>query len=58
MVDFEPNLEPTPLPKIPLPKGWTDLTLLALLHVIALARIALLNARLWPDGSECNGLRQ
>ena len=48
MTDFEPNLETSPLPKIPLPQGWSDLVLFALLHVIALARIALLNARNWP----------
>ena len=57
MIDFEPNLEPESLPEIPLPKGWTKLVLLALLHVISLARIALLNARIWPDGPECDGLR-
>jgi hypothetical protein len=42
----EPNLilDPPEVPEIPLPKGWTDYTLLAILHVIALARIVLLNA--------------
>jgi len=57
MTDFEPNLELKPLPKIPLPQGWCDLTLIALLQVITLARLAILNARNWPDGSECDGLR-
>ena len=56
MTDFEPNLEPVPLPKIPLPQGWSDLTLMALLHVITLARLAIMNARNWPD-AECDGLR-
>lgn len=57
MPDFEPNLEVESSPKIPLPSGWCDLTLLSLLHVIALARLAILNARNWPMGSECDGLR-
>ena len=54
----EPDLllDPTPLPEISLPKGWTELTLQAVLHVIALARIVILNASNWP-GSECDGLR-
>ena len=56
MTDFEPNLETSPLPKIPLPKGWSDLTLMALLHVISLARLAIMNTRNWPD-SECDGLQ-
>ena len=57
MIDFEPQLEQQPLSKIPLPQGWCDLTLLALLQVITLARLAILNARNWPYGSECDGLR-
>jgi hypothetical protein len=57
MTDFEPQLELKPLPKIPLPQGWSDLVLLALLHVIAFARLAMMNARNWPDGAECDGLR-
>ena len=57
MTEFEPQLELKPLPKIPLPLGWSELVLLALLHVITLARLAILNARNWPDGSECDGLR-
>ena len=56
MTDFEPNLETSPLPKIPLPQGWSDLVLLALLHTITLARMAIMNARNWPD-VECDGLR-
>ena len=56
MTEFEPQLELKPLPKIPLPQGWSDLVLLALLHVVTLARLAIMNARNWPD-SECNGLQ-
>jgi len=55
--DPEIRLEPGDLPEIPLPKGWSELTLHAVLHVISLARIALLNAYIWPDGPECDGLR-
>jgi hypothetical protein len=36
-------LDPPDVPSIPLPKGWTDHTLLAILHVIALERIVILN---------------
>ena len=50
-------LDPTPTPEIPLPKGWTELTLRAVLHVISLARIVILNAALWPNDRECDGLR-
>jgi len=57
MIEFEPELELKPLPKIPLPQGWSELVLLALLHVTTLARLAILNARNWPDGSECDSLR-
>ena len=57
MSDFEPNLDPEPLPKIPLPQGWSDLVLLALLHTITLARLAIMNARNRPDSPECDGLR-
>ena len=35
MIEFEPELEPKPLPKIPLPQGWSEVVLLALLHVTA-----------------------
>ena len=56
MTDLKPNLEVESLPKIPLPQGWTELVLLALLHVVSLARIAILNARNWPDAG-CDGLR-
>jgi len=57
MTDFEPQLEQQPLPKIPLPQGWSKLALLALLQIVTLARLAILNARNWPDNSECDGLR-
>jgi len=50
-------LDPTPTPEIPLPKGWTELTLQAILHVIALARIVILNAANWPSDRACDGLR-
>ena len=50
-------LDPTPTPEIPLPKGWTELTLQAILHVIALARIIILNVANWPHDRECDGLR-
>ena len=50
-------LEPGKTPEIPLPKGWTDLTLQANCYVIALARIAILNAGNWPNDRECDGLR-
>jgi hypothetical protein len=50
-------LDPPEIPKIPLPKGWTDYTLLAILHIIALARIIVLNVANWPDDKECDGLR-
>ena len=55
--DPEIRLKPGDLPEIPLPKGWSELTLHAVLHVISLARIALLNAHIWPDGPECDTLR-
>ena len=42
--DLEINLEPDDLPAIPLPKGWSELTLQAVLHVITLARIVIINA--------------
>ncbi|MCL2120399.1 MAG: hypothetical protein FWH27_18450 [Planctomycetaceae bacterium] len=57
MIEFEPELELKPLPKIPLLQGWSELVLMALLHVTTLARLAILNARNWPDGPECEGLR-
>ncbi len=50
-------LDLPPTPEIPLPKGWTSLTLQTILHVIAFARIVILNASNWPDGGECDGLR-
>ena len=49
-------LEPLEIPEIPLPVGWTDYTLLAVLHVIALARIVVMNVANWPDEA-CDGLR-
>ena len=61
MVTFLPEpdilLDPPELPEIPLPKGWSEYTLLAVLHVIALARIIVLNVANWPTDSECDGLR-
>jgi len=54
--DLEINLEPDELPAIPLPKGWSELTLQAVLHVITLARIVILNAANWPSDKECDGL--
>jgi hypothetical protein len=55
----DPNiiLDPPEVPEIPLPKNWTDYTLLAILHVIALVRIVILNAANWPNDKECDGLR-
>ncbi len=55
----EPDIlfETPPTSEIPLPKGWTALTLRTILHVIAFARIVILNAHNWPDGPECDGLR-
>ena len=50
-------LDPTPTPEIPLPKGWTKLTLQTILHVIAFARIVILNAANWPNDRMCDGLR-
>ncbi len=50
-------LDPPKLPDIPLPKGWSQYTLLAVLHVIALARIIVLNVAHWPSDSECDGLK-
>jgi len=39
-------LDLPPTPEIPLPKGWSDLTLQAVLHIIfSLTRIAILNIR-------------
>ena len=50
-------LDLPPTPEIPLPKGWSDLTLQAVLHIISLARIIILNSVNWPDGPECDTLR-
>jgi hypothetical protein len=54
----EPDLilDPPKISEIPLPKAWTDYTLLAILHIIALARIVILNTANWPDDKECDGL--
>jgi len=49
------QLEPGETPEIPLPKGWTSLTLQAILHIVALTRLIILNAGNWPEG--CDGLR-
>ena len=51
------NLESNNPPEIPLPKGWTELTLQAILHIIVLARIVILNAANWPSDRTCDGLR-
>jgi hypothetical protein len=32
-------LDPPEVPKIPLPKNWTDFTLLAIFHIIALVMV-------------------
>ena len=50
-------LDPPEVPKIPLPAGWTNYTLMTVLHVIALARIIIMNAANWPDDKACDGLR-
>lgn len=44
-------LDPPEVPKIPLPAGWTNYTLITVLHVIALARIIIMNVANWPDES-------
>lgn len=56
-MDFEPYLETDNPPKISLPKGWPEFARVAILHVIALARLAIMHARCWPDGSENDTLR-
>ena len=38
-------LDPPEVPKIPLPAGWTNYTLMTVLHVIALARVLFLGGR-------------
>jgi len=38
-------LDPTPTLEIPLPKGWTKLTLQTILHVIAFVRLEFLEGR-------------
>ena len=50
-------LDPPELPPFPLPQGWSQYTLLAVLHVIALARIIVLNVAHWPSDRECGGLK-
>ena len=56
-MDYEPYIDESDLPKIPLPNGWPDIALTALLHIISMARLAIISARNWPDGPECDGLR-
>ena len=57
MMDFEPYLDDSDPPKIPLPEGWPDFAMAAVLHVIAVARLAIMSARSWPGGGECDELR-
>ncbi|MGD9128362.1 MAG: hypothetical protein PVH19_13375 [Planctomycetia bacterium] len=57
MIEFEPYLDDSKPPEIPLPEGWTEVVKAALLHVIAVARLAILSARYWPGGGECSELR-
>ena len=57
MSEIEPTLDLKSPPDIPLPKGWTNLTLQAILHAITMARIVILNSSIWPDGPECDTLR-
>ena len=54
----EPDIlfDPPRLPEIPLPRGWSQHTLLAVLHVIMLARNVVMNVVNWPD-KEYDGLR-
>jgi len=52
-----PFFEPGDPPEIPLPQGWPGLTLQAILHVMALARIVILHAGNWPGDRACDGLR-
>lgn len=56
-MDYEPYLDTEDPPKIPLPKGWPDFALEAILHVIALPRLAIMHAFCWPDGPESDTLR-
>ena len=43
MMDFEPYLDDSDPPKIPLPEGWPDFAMAAVLHVIAVARLAIMS---------------
>jgi hypothetical protein len=36
-------------PKLSLPEGWPSIAIDAILHVIAVARIAMIHARDWPS---------
>lgn len=56
-MDFEPYLDDSDPPKIPLPEGWPGFAVAAVLHIIAVARLAIMLARSWPDGGECSELR-
>ena len=57
MIDFEPHLDDSEPPKIPLPEGWPEVALAAVLHIIAVVRLAIMSARYWPDKGECSELR-
>ena len=56
MTDQEPYIDESELPKIPWPNSWPDIALTALRHIISLIRPAIIAARNWPDGLECDGL--
>lgn len=53
----EPRNDDSNPPKIPLPDGWPSLALDALLHVMSLARLAIINARNWPSDADDLNLR-
>ena len=36
-MDYEPRIDESDLPNIPLPNGWPDIALTALLHIISVA---------------------
>lgn len=56
-MDYEPYINIDNPPKISLPKGWPEFIREAIIHVIALARIAIMHSRNWPDGLENDTLR-
>lgn len=60
-MDYEPNIDIDSPPKISVSKGWPAFVREAILHIIAMARISIMHARHWPDGtlklrSECDRL--